>query len=78
MSQEESTNDGRNGILPFGFRMTAGKYEERHNKVPGYYNFDYWMPSNFWIHYKNDWENEWVPHWGHLFVPTKGAQTTEK
>jgi len=76
MSQEESTNDGRNGILPFGFRMTAGKYEERHNKVPGYYNFDYWMPSNFWIHYKNDWENEWVPHWGHLFVPTKGAQTT--
>ena len=76
MSQEKP--EGRDGFLPFGMRYTAGKYEERHNKVPGYYNFDYWMPSTFFMHYKNDWENEVTPHWGHLFVPTKGGQTTEK
>jgi len=71
-----SAEEGRNGSLPFGFKMFAGKYEERHNKVPGYYNFDYYMPSTFFMHYKNDWENEWVGHTMNLFVPTKGAQTT--
>ena len=76
MSTEQNESTGRNGFLPFGMRYTAGKYEERHNKVPGYYNFDYYMPSNFFINYKNDWENEMSPHWGHLFVPTKGGAAT--